>query len=137
MCQPTAKASSPPTHSAASSGLPDVYAAGDMTNFPIKQGGLAAQQADLIAQRIASNHGAAVKEPRVQHVLRARLIGGAHPIFLRTELDEFGQATTATLQHQSFEDSESPTSPEKVFGRYLTPYLHTREPVLAHSLTDG
>jgi sulfide:quinone oxidoreductase len=118
-------------------GLPDVYAAGDMTSFPIKQGGLAAQQADLIAQRIASENAATVKEPRVQHVLRARLIGGAQPIFLRTELDEFGQATTATLQHESFEEDEYSTAPEKVFGRYLTPYLHTREPVLAHSLTDG
>jgi sulfide:quinone oxidoreductase len=57
-------------------GLADVYAAGDMTSFPVKQGGLAAQQADLIAQCIASNHGATVKEPRVQHVLRARLLGG-------------------------------------------------------------
>ena len=118
-------------------GLPDVYAAGDMTSFPIKQGGLAAQQADLIAQRIVSNHGTAVKEPRVQPVLRARLVGGAHPIFLRTELDEFGQATTANLQYQSFEDGGSLTSQEKVFGRYLTPYLQTCETVLSHSLTDG
>ena len=114
-------------------GLPDVYAAGDMTSFPIKQGGLAAQQADLIAQRIASDHGATVKELRVQHVLRARLIGGAQPVFLRAELDEFGQATAATLQFQCLEDSESLASLEKVFGRYLTPYLHTREPVLAQS----
>jgi sulfide:quinone oxidoreductase len=118
-------------------GLADVYAAGDMTNFPIKQGGLAAQQADLIAQCIASGHGAVIKEPRVQHVLRARLLGGAHPIFLRTVLDEFGQATSATLQRESFEEGEYSTAPEKVFGRYLTPYLHTREPMLAHSLTDG
>jgi hypothetical protein len=66
-------------------------------------------------------------------VLRARLIGGARPIFLRAVLDEFGQATSASLQHQSFEDGESSTAPEKVFGRYLTPYLHTREPVLAQS----
>jgi sulfide:quinone oxidoreductase len=118
-------------------GLPDVYAAGDMTSFPIKQGGLATQQADLIAQRIASNYGAAVKEPRVQHVLRAQMVGGAHPIFLRTVLDEFGQATSATFQHESFDEGESSTAPEKVFGRYLTPYLHTREPVLSRSLTDG
>jgi sulfide:quinone oxidoreductase len=117
-------------------GLPEVYAAGDMTSFPIKQGGLAAQQADLIAQRIASDYGAAVKGPRVQHVLRARLIGGTHPVFLRTELDELGQATTATLQHQGLKDGASVTSPEKVFGRYLTPYLQTREPVLSQSLTD-
>ena len=70
-------------------------------------------------------------------MLRARLIGGPHPIFLRTELDERGQATAATLQHQHSEPTDSPSSPEKVFGRYLTPYLQTREPVLAHSLTDG
>jgi sulfide:quinone oxidoreductase len=118
-------------------GLPDVYAAGDMTSFPIKQGGLAAQQADLIAQRIASENGATVKELRVQHVLRARLIGGAQPVFLRTVLDEFGQATSATLQQQASEEGKSSTAPEKVYGRYLTPYLHTREPVLAHSLADG
>jgi hypothetical protein len=48
-------------------------------------------------------------------------------------LDEFGQATGATLQHESFEEGETSTAPEKVFGRYLTPYLHTREPVLAQS----
>ena len=118
-------------------GLPDVYAAGDMTSFPIKQGGLAAQQADLIAQRIASENGATVKELRVQHVLRARLIGGAQPVFLRAELDELGQATTATLQFQCLEGSESLASSKKVFGRYLTPYLHTREPLLSQSLTSG
>jgi sulfide:quinone oxidoreductase len=118
-------------------GLADVYGAGDMTSFPIKQGGLAAQQADLIAQRIASENGATVKELRVQHVLRARLIGGAQPVFLRAELDELGQATAATLQFQCLEGSESLASLEKVFGRYLTPYLHTREPVLSQSLTDG
>jgi hypothetical protein len=56
-------------------------------------------------------------------VLRARLLGGAHPIFLRTVLDEFGQATGATLQRESFEEGEYSTAPEKVFGRYLTPYL--------------
>jgi sulfide:quinone oxidoreductase len=112
-------------------GLPNVYAAGDMTNFPIKQGGLAAQQADVIAQCIASDHGALTKELRVRHVLRAQLVGGEHPVFLRTELDEFGQPTTATLQHERFEDIESSAPLEKVFGRYLTPYLHTRSPVLS------
>jgi sulfide:quinone oxidoreductase len=114
-------------------GLADVYAAGDMTSFPIKQGGLAAQQADLIAERIASDHGATVKESRVQHVLRAQMVGGAHPIFLRTVLDAFGQPTSASLQHESSEEGKSSTAPVKVFGRYLTPYLHTREPVLAQS----
>jgi sulfide:quinone oxidoreductase len=110
-------------------GLPDVYAAGDMTTFPIKQGGLAAQQADMIARRIASNHGVSVTQSRVHRVLRARLVGGTHPVFLRTELDEFGQVTAASTVHGHFSDSDSAMPPEKVFGRYLSPYLHTRAPV--------
>ena len=38
----------------------DVYAAGDLTNFPIKQGGLAAQQADAAAEAIAAAAGAEI-----------------------------------------------------------------------------
>ncbi|HYM53975.1 MAG TPA: FAD-dependent oxidoreductase [Solirubrobacteraceae bacterium] len=118
-------------------GLPDVYAAGDMTSFPIKQGGLAAQQADLIAQRIASNQGTAIAQSRVHRVLRARLVGGANPVYLRTELDEFGQPTAASTLHGHFNDSESVSPPEKVFGRYLSPYLHARPPVHSLTATDG
>ena len=33
-------------------GLQNVYAAGDSTNFPIKQGGLATQQADAVASHL-------------------------------------------------------------------------------------
>lgn len=106
-------------------GLNDVYAVGDMTSFPIKQGGLAAQQADAIAQRIVCDHGVPVAAPRSRRVLRARLIGGANPVYLRTELDELGRATAATL-HGHFDDSGHDTRPEKVFGRYLTPYLQAR-----------
>ncbi len=112
-------------------GLPDVYAVGDMTSFPIKQGGLAAQQADVIAQRLAFDQGATVAQPRARRVLRARLVGGANPVFLRTELDELGQATAATTLHGHFNDSESNTPPEKVFGRYLSPYLRARAPQVA------
>jgi sulfide:quinone oxidoreductase len=112
-------------------GLPDVYAAGDMTSFPIKQGGLATQQADVIAQRIAADHGVSVTQSRVHRVLRAQLVGGAQPVFLRTELDELGRVIAASTVHGHFSDPESATPPEKVFGRYLSPYLHTRVPVLS------
>ena len=44
--------------------LDDVYAAGDMTSFPVKQGGLAAQRADAIAAVIARRAGADVPVPR-------------------------------------------------------------------------
>ena len=39
-------------------GVEDVYAAGDGTNFPIKQGGLGTQQADAVAAHIAHRVGA-------------------------------------------------------------------------------
>jgi sulfide:quinone oxidoreductase len=39
-------------------GLTDVYAAGDLTQFPLKQGGTAAQQADAAASSIAADAGA-------------------------------------------------------------------------------
>jgi NADH dehydrogenase, FAD-containing subunit len=42
-------------------GAPAVYAAGDATSFPIKQGGLAAQQADVAAESIAASFGAQVE----------------------------------------------------------------------------
>ena len=38
-------------------GLDDVFAAGDATAFPIKQGGLSAQQADAVAEAIAASVG--------------------------------------------------------------------------------
>ncbi len=108
-------------------GLQDVYAVGDMTSFPIKQGGLAAQQADVVAQTIASLHGATIARSRTTRVLRARLLGGAKPVFLRTEIDELGQAT-ASVVHGHFNGAEADARPEKVFGRYLTPYLLARAP---------
>jgi hypothetical protein len=36
-------------------GVADVFAAGDATTFPLKQGGLAAQQADAAAETIAAD----------------------------------------------------------------------------------
>jgi sulfide:quinone oxidoreductase len=109
-------------------GLHDVYAAGDMTTYPIKQGGLAAQQADRIAQTIAASLGVPVREFRPVWVLGTRLLGGSHPLFLCVEIDALGQPTAATLLHS---ETEQAMSPAKVFGRYLTPYLEARER-LAH-----
>jgi sulfide:quinone oxidoreductase len=81
-------------------GLQDVYAAGDMTTDPIKQAGLAAQQADRIAETIAAALGVPVREFRAARVLGARLLGGAHPLFLCVEIDALGHPATATLVHK-------------------------------------
>jgi sulfide:quinone oxidoreductase len=100
-------------------GLANVYAAGDMTEYPVKQGGIAAQQADTIAQTIAGEVGAPVKELRNTMILRARLLDGDGALVLRTELDPLGRPTGATIEHRESRQGAD----LKVFGAYLTPYL--------------
>ena len=56
--------------------LADVYAVGDMTSRPLKQGGLAAQQADVAASAIAASAGAPVAVQPYRPVLSAMLLGG-------------------------------------------------------------
>jgi sulfide:quinone oxidoreductase len=106
-------------------GMGDVYAAGDMTVYPIKHGGLATQQADRIAHTIAARLGQTPHEVKVKPTLEVRLIGGERPLHLRIELDEFAQPTGARLAHTCCDRQPGWT---KVFGRYLTPYLVTKQP---------
>ena len=70
-CPRIRRASSPPTCTVACPGLAGVYAAGDGAAFPIKQGGLAAQQADAVAESIAAAVGARVTPEPFRPVLRA------------------------------------------------------------------
>ncbi len=105
-------------------GIPDVYAAGDITNFPVKQAGLATQQADLVADAIARDFGANPSERRSQRLLQARLVGSPEPIYLRAELDPSGRATLATLARIATEDE---VAQPKVFAQHLTPYLAQHE----------
>src|SRR3954468_20194885 len=65
--------------------LDGVYAAGDLTTFPVKQGGVATQPADAAAPAIAAGAGARVPTACPPYVLRATLIGGADPLYLRAE----------------------------------------------------
>ena len=69
-----------------------VLAAGDATSFPVKQGGLAAQQADAAAATIAQRLGARVaSRPFITPVLRGVLLTGGAPLYLRAELDASGK----------------------------------------------
>ena len=106
--------------------LEDVYAAGDLTTCPIKQGGVAAQQADVVVQTIAASLGIPVKQVRAPQVLNTRMLAGETAVFLRTEFDWRGQPARATLVRADDEDSAKAA---KVLGRYLLPYLETREPL--------
>ena len=55
-------------------GVADVYAAGDITAFPVKQGGIACQQADAAAADIAARAGADVEPEPFKPVLRGLLL---------------------------------------------------------------
>jgi sulfide:quinone oxidoreductase len=95
-------------------GVRDVYAAGDATTFPVKQGGLAAEQADAIAEVIAAAAGAPVFPRPFRPVLRGLLRMNGVPHYMRAPLTG-GRATI------SQEPLWSP--PNRVGGRYLAPYL--------------
>jgi sulfide:quinone oxidoreductase len=100
-------------------GTKDVYAAGDGTSFPIKQGGVACQQADVVAQAIARRAGAAVTPTGYRPVLRGTLLTGARPRWLRADPGRRGteEATSEVADHVLW------WPPGKVAGHYLAPYL--------------
>ena len=99
-------------------GMERVFAAGDVTDFPVKQGGIATQQADVIAEAIAAEAGGGVEPAPFDPVLRGVLWTGAEPRYLYGRLTG-GHGETSTL-------SDSPPWPErdgKIVGRYLTEFL--------------
>lgn len=98
-------------------GLADVFAAGDAAGFAVKQGGLAAQQADAAAQAIAADAGAPIQPEPYRPVLRAVLVAGGEPLYLRSELAG-GAGDTSTV---SSEPMWWP--PAKIAGHYLAPFL--------------
>ncbi len=95
----------------------DVYAAGDVTTFPVKQGGLAAQQADAVAELIAAEAGAPVDPKPFRPVLRGLLLTGSEPSYLRAEISR-GRGRTSVA-------SSDPLwwPPSKIAGRYVAPHL--------------
>jgi sulfide:quinone oxidoreductase len=98
-------------------GVDDVYAAGDVTHFPVKQGGIATQQADAVAEAIAARAGAPVEPEPFRPVLRGLLLTGLFPRFLRAEPGT-GISTI---------DTEALWwPPAKIVGRYLAPFLAER-----------
>jgi sulfide:quinone oxidoreductase len=100
--------------------LDDVYAAGDGTNFPIKQGGLATQQADAAAAHIAHRLGAAVEPEPFRPLLRGKLITGAESVNMRADV-----AGGAGEGETSLDSLWWP--PHKISARYLAPWLYHSE----------
>jgi sulfide:quinone oxidoreductase len=98
-------------------GLERVYAAGDATTFPIKQGGVAAQAADAAATAIAELAGADVVAQPFQPVLRGAILTEWGPRYLRGRT----AATTGVAARSALW-----WPPAKVAGKHLAPYLARR-----------
>ena len=102
-------------------GVEDVYAAGDGTNFPIKQGGLGTQQADAAAEHIAARLGASIEPTPFNPVLRGKLLTGSGSLDLRHDLTGGHGEGIASTHHLWW-------PPQKVGGRYLAPWLTRNQP---------
>jgi sulfide:quinone oxidoreductase len=98
-------------------GLENVYAAGDLTQFPIKQGGIAAQQADAAAEAISAGAGAPIEPAPFRPVLRGLLLTGIFPRYLRSEVGK--GVSTVDVEPLWW-------PPAKIVGRHLAPFLARR-----------
>ena len=95
----------------------DVYAAGDATTSPIKQGGIATQQADAAAEAIAARAGAPIEPKSFRPVLRGLLLTGSTPRYMRAEVSG-GRGEDWAVSEQALW-----WPPSKIAGRWLAPYL--------------
>ena len=118
-------------------GVDDVYAAGDVTAFPLKQGGLAAQQADAVAETIAAGLGVAITPKPFVPVLRGLLITGGAPLYLRAEPHGLARQATVAIEAPLRRSTRGASAaagqplwwpPAKIAGRYLGPFLATERP---------
>jgi sulfide:quinone oxidoreductase len=94
-----------------------IFAAGDATDFPVKHGGLSAQQADTAAAAIAYLAGVEVDTEPFQPTIRGMLLTGGAPLYMSARL-------IGTGSFQS-EVSDSPlwSSGAKVAAEELSDYL--------------
>ena len=106
-------------------GLDAVFAAGDMTDLPIKLGGIAAQQADAAAESIAALAGAAIDPKPLVATIHGLLMGGGEPLYM--------QAQVTGLRGTNGKVSTSPlwTPATKIYARYLAPRLQALDAVAA------
>jgi sulfide:quinone oxidoreductase len=79
-------------------GVADVYAAGDATSLPIKQGGLACQQADAAAETIAALAGAAIEPQPYRALLQGVLLTEHEVTFMRRAGEAAGEDAGASTQ---------------------------------------
>lgn len=106
-------------------GLRSVYAAGDVTDFPIKFGAVAGLQADTAARTIARAAGATLDLVPFSPVIHGALLGGRRPLYLSAHL----------IGHHCHNSRVHDGAPARLEGNptgsWLGPYLDARHPAPA------
>jgi len=103
-------------------GIERVYAAGDATDFPVKHGGIAAQQADTAARSIVALAGAPVMPQAFDPVLEGVLVTGDQPRYFKAQLSG-GHGSD-----QEVVGTPVPASTRKIAARYLADHLEHQTP---------
>jgi sulfide:quinone oxidoreductase len=102
-------------------GLDRVWAAGDATDFAVKMGGIAAQQADTAAREIATLAGAQIEAIPFHPVIRGMLLSLDKPKYLSAYITG-GHGSSSEIS-----DTPSWSPAGKIDAKYLAPYLEQRD----------
>lgn len=102
-------------------GTEGIYAAGDGTNFPVKQGGLGTQQADAAAEEIAASAGAELDPQPFEPVLRGMLLTGDESLSMKQKAGGGAGEGAASSDWLWW-------PPHKIGGRYLAAWLGHEAP---------
>jgi sulfide:quinone oxidoreductase len=94
-----------------------VFVAGDAADFPIKHGGLGAQQADVAAAGMARLAGADVEPHPYRPVLRGMLLTGRRPLYLSARM-----VGGRGFESEALEEPDWPHD-DKVVAEELGPFL--------------
>lgn len=98
-------------------GLERIYAAGDITSLPFKQGAFATQQADSVAEAIAAAVEVAIEPRPASPRMRAVLWTGQGPRYLTAENGSSGGLSTPSQRHLEILHNG------RLTARYLSPLV--------------
>jgi len=106
-------------------GVERVWAAGDATDFAVKHGGVAAQQADTAAASIAALAGASLTPEPFHPEIHGMLLTGRRPRYLSARLTGDRGFSSQLTEQPTWEPVV------KISARYLAPYLARSTPDVA------
>jgi sulfide:quinone oxidoreductase len=94
-----------------------LFAAGDATDFAVKQGGVSSQQADVVAESVAKPAGVEIDPKPFHPVIRGMLMTYDRPYYMQAQITG-GQGFSSQF---SSEPLWTPVA--KIAAKYLAPYL--------------